>query len=149
MLGVPGYILGVDMATAKLLAQPPPGASIVSAVADEPDKLKVGTIAPADPHALGGNGWMQIPLRALADGRPRLTLQYSDGTSQVVSYRTLEAFADRIDRHVFFFRQYFVHSSLDKTTIVGCHAPSLSGREARHRYSFRSRQPVLYLRRLC
>eukprot|EP00729_Bicosta_minor_P004751 gene4751-35113_t len=82
VLGVPGYILGADMATAKLLAQPPPGASIVSAVADEPDKLKVGTIAPADLHALGGNRWMQIPLRALADGRPRLTLQYSDGTSQ-------------------------------------------------------------------
>ena len=44
-----------------------------------------------------GDGWLSVPLQATADGRPRVTLKYSDHSTQVINYRTLPAFAAHMD----------------------------------------------------
>ena len=92
-VGVPGYILGADMTTAKLLVKAPTGAKVATVTSDE-SALVVGAFVPAS-----AAGWTAIPLKAVSDGRPRLTIQYTDGSTQVISYRTIgESFADHIDR---------------------------------------------------
>ena len=93
VLGVPGYVLGSDMTTAHLLVRPPSGAQLLSASSDDV-ALSVGSIGAAT-----APGWSMVPLRATANGRPRLTLSYSDNTSQVVSYRTLPPFQSHMDQY--------------------------------------------------
>ena len=94
--GVPGYILGMDMTTAKLLIRPPPGVTLVSAHTDTPAALTVG--APVAARS-GPAGWISVPVRATADGRPRVTLTFSDKSFQVINYRTLPAFDEHIDKY--------------------------------------------------
>jgi hypothetical protein len=116
-----------DMSTAALLVQPPPGVTLVRVVSDTPAALEVGAISPprgrnqrsdanaaaaaaaADPGAgvagLRGtaerakSAWVRIPLQGKADGRPRLTLTYSDNSTQVINYRTLPPFDQHIDQY--------------------------------------------------
>ena len=88
VVGVPGYILGTDMEGAHLLVRPPEGARLAAAASDEPS-LEVGPIERVPSAA---PAWARVPLRAKSDGRPRLILKYSDGTAQVIAYRTLKAF---------------------------------------------------------
>jgi hypothetical protein len=92
--GVPGYILGADMTTAQLLVKPPPGVKLLSAKSDTRSALIVGAIA-----AGAADGWVKIPVRATADGRPRVTLEYSDKSQQVINYRTLPPFSEHIDTY--------------------------------------------------
>ncbi len=94
VLGVPGYILGTDMTTAHLLVRPPPGATLAKASTDEPQALEVGAVQPA-----ATKGWSKVSLAAKADGQPRLYLNFTDGSSQVVAYRTLPPFDAHIDRY--------------------------------------------------
>ena len=81
------------MTSAKLLIKPPAGAKLLSVETDEPTALKLGTAA----AGAAGDGWLSVPLQATADGRPRVTLKYSDHSTQVVNYRTLPAFAAHMD----------------------------------------------------
>ena len=87
VLGVPGYILGADMTTAHVLVRPPGTARLEAAEVDEPTLLIAGIIEPAL-----ADGWWRVPLAVVAPGRPRLTLRYSDGSTQTLAYRTLPAF---------------------------------------------------------
>ena len=91
--GVPGYILGSDMTSAKLFVKPPSGVKLLSVETDTPSALKVGEASPVQ-------DWLSIPVQGLADGRPRLTLQYSDHSIQVVNYRTLPAFDEHIETYL-------------------------------------------------
>ena len=102
VLGVPGYILGSDMLDAHILVRPPTGADLVRASTDEPSLLKVGAIERPSSGATGrgSTGWSRVALRALGDGRPRLMLSFSDGSTQVVAYRTLASgFDEHVDRY--------------------------------------------------
>ena len=82
------------MTSARLLVKPPGGAQLLSAVTDTPSALEVGKAVPA-----AAKGWLSIPLQALGDSRPRLTLKYSDNSMQVINYRTLPAFDEHIDTY--------------------------------------------------
>ena len=93
--GIPGYVLGTDMRTAKLMVQPPHGASLLSAGSDSPS-LTVGKVVPGT--GTGGK-WATVPLQATADDRVRLTLRFSDGSEQVVNYRTLPPLDAHVDRY--------------------------------------------------
>ena len=95
VLGVPGYILGDDMEGAHLLVRPPDGSILTRATTDEPGSLHVGAVETVP----SSSSWSRVPLRATADGRPRLLLTYSDGSTQVVAYRTLEAFDKHVGRY--------------------------------------------------
>lgn len=88
------YTQGSDMISAKLLVKPPSGAKLLSAETDTPSALKVGEASPA-----AAKGWLSIPLRALGDSRPRLTLKYSDHSMQVINYRTLPPFDEHIETY--------------------------------------------------
>ena len=92
--GVPGYILGADMTTAQLLVRPPTGAKLLTATSDTPALLSAGPIV-----AAAADGWVSVPVRPAAHGRPRLTLVYSDKSEQVINYRTLPAFDTHIDTY--------------------------------------------------
>lgn len=94
VLGVPGYIIGTDFETAMLLVHPPHNTTLLRASSDEVC-LVVGRPVPA----ASGGGWVVVPLIAVADGRPRLTLSFSDGSTMVIPYRTTEPFDARVDRY--------------------------------------------------
>lgn len=86
------YAQGADMTSAKLLVKPPNGTKLLSVATDTPSALKLGEAAPAT-----AKGWLSIPLQATGDGRPRVTLRYSDHSVQVLNYRTLPAFDEHIE----------------------------------------------------
>ena len=67
------------MTSARLLVQPPAGARLLSAESDSPHALRVGEVG-----AGAAPGWLSVPLQAVGDGRPRLTLRYSDLSTQVI-----------------------------------------------------------------
>ena len=92
--GVPGFVLASDMTSAKVLVKPPGSAKLVSATSDRPKSLKVGAAG----AVAASPGWVAVPLQAQGDDRVRLTLAFSDGTTQVVNYRTMEAFDQHVDR---------------------------------------------------
>eukprot|EP01052_Picozoa_sp_SAG31_P001926 SAG31_NODE_65_length_28565_cov_8.402914_7_plen_156_part_00 len=85
---------GADMQSAKLLVKPPAGETLLSVDTDLPSALNVGKVV----HGAAPD-WLSLPLQATADGRPRLTLKYSDQSTQVINYRTLPAFDEHIDRY--------------------------------------------------
>jgi hypothetical protein len=95
--GVPGYVLGADMKSAKLLVLPPAGATVVSAnasgVGDGDGMILVGKGA----HQ-GKGGYTAFPL--LSSGRGRVTVQvsFSDGTSSVAHYMVLPAFTEQVSK---------------------------------------------------
>jgi hypothetical protein len=82
------------MTTAVALVKPPQGTTLVDATSDCTAALGVGTPFPGR-----APGWLTVPLHPSADGRARLTLRYSDGTTQVINYRTIEPFDLRVDRY--------------------------------------------------
>ena len=92
--GVPGYILGTDMSSAALLVKPPAGVKLLSATTDTPAALKLGALS-----TTGDGGWVHVPVQAVADGRPRVTLRYSDDSEQVINYRTLPPFDQHMDTY--------------------------------------------------
>ena len=92
--GVPGYILGTDMSSAALLVKPPAGVKLLSATTDAPAALKLGALS-----TTGAGGWVHVPVQAVADGRPRVTLRYSDDSEQVINYRTLPPFDQHMDTY--------------------------------------------------
>jgi len=82
------------MTTAALLVKPPAGVKLLSAKSDTPSALAVGAITEG-----AAGGWVRLPVRAAADGRPRVTLRYSDQSVQVINYRTLPPFDEHMDTY--------------------------------------------------
>ena len=106
VVSVPGYVLGIDMTSAKLFVKPPAGAQLSSAavVNDVEQKsatspcMTVGT--PAAPNA---KGWVECPLTPSTPYcRCRVELRYSDGSYQVVSYFVLPG----LDTHLAIFGKF-------------------------------------------
>ena len=101
--GVPGYVIGSDMNSAKLLVKPPAGATVVSAkaasVGEGGGVLEVGELVPATV----ADGYTAVPLAASGGrGRVTVTVAYSDGTSSAAHYYVLppfEAQAAKVSEH--------------------------------------------------
>lgn len=88
LIGVPGYVVTSDMASAALYVRPPDGATLTSATTDDPAILSVGA-----PAALpsSSDGFLRIPVAGQAGqrGPARLVLHFSDGSDASVHYYVL------------------------------------------------------------
>jgi hypothetical protein len=91
--GVPGYVLGSDMTSAKLLVLPPAGLTVVGASATSvghgDGAIVVGKMSTQ------GAGYSALPLSSTGRGRVTVTVSYSDGTASVAHYMVLPAFAEQ------------------------------------------------------
>ena len=91
--GVPGYVLGSDMKSAKLLVLPPAGLTVVSAnatsIGEGGGRITVGQMVTQGEYKA-------FPLAA-SGGRGRVTVvvTYSDGTTSAAHYMVLPPFAEQ------------------------------------------------------
>lgn len=98
--GVPDYVLGSDMTSAKLLVLPPAGLTVVGAnatsIGEGGGAIVVGKMATQ------GAGYSAIPLASTGRGRVTVPVAYSDGTTSVAHYMVLPAFeqqAAKVSHH--------------------------------------------------
>ena len=87
---MPGYVLAPDMTTAQLFVTPPAGVTITSAKSSAPGVL-TATIG-----AKVKKGAVSIAVQGLARGRARLSLTFSDGSTNQVHYSVLPSLKDQV-----------------------------------------------------
>jgi hypothetical protein len=90
--GVPGYVLGSDMKSAKLLVLPPTGLTVVGAnatsVGEGGGAIEVGKMTTQ-------GDYQAFPLASSGRGRVTVMVTYSDGTASAAHYMVLPAFAEQ------------------------------------------------------
>jgi len=99
-VGIPGYILPMDVEASLFLKYPQP----VQKVLVEPAGAIEVNAATATEH-----GWRRYTLRGKQWGRARLTVTYADGLVETVQYRIIKPEAEAVDDmgRFLFTRQWF------------------------------------------
>lgn len=91
---VPGFVLAPDHKAAQLFVTPPSGATVASVDVSDPSVLSVDR----QRNALVVDGEAKMSLRALKAGRCRVSIRFSDNSTNQAHFAVVPSFREQIGR---------------------------------------------------
>jgi hypothetical protein len=113
-VGIPGYVLPMDIVAKLFLRSASPIASLRTEPAGALELLPAGTTPGREAPAGGRGDWQAYDVRGRRWGRARLTVTYADGTHQTVHYRVVKPATEIVaDLGRFLFSEQWYENAAD------------------------------------